>query len=201
MMTDKNQPTDTSLKMIRDDFMNVPVFSLPDNYRFRTYREGDENTWTDIQLAADPYNDITPELFESEFGDGREVLGDRMLFVETHTGEPAGTITAWREKLRDRSDDRGIIHWVAVLPEHQGKGIAKAMMTRAMSTLAQYHERAILGTSSGRPAAVKIYLDFGFRPDEREAHNPEIVAAWQQLYAHLQHPLIASFLDTQVNSI
>ena len=69
------------------------------------------------------------------------------------------------------------------------------MMTHAMQILAQHHMRATLGTSSGRPWAVKVYLDFGFTPDVTELTNPKIQAAWQKVQAVIQHPQLAALLD------
>ena len=46
-----------------------------------------------------------------------------------------------------------------------GEGLRKPMMTRAMQRLAESHPNAMLGTSTGRIWALKVYLDFGFYPD------------------------------------
>lgn len=187
--------TNASLQMIRDDVAAFPLHELPDGYCFRRYGEGDEVTWTQLQAAAEPYIDVTPELFVREFGADRDALADRMFFVETVDGEPAASITAWWERDRHNPEERGRIHWVVVHPEHQRRGLTKPMMTRAMQRLALNHPSAMLGTSAARTWALKVYLDFGFRPDPAELESkPEVAAAWRDVQQRLDHPLLAQSL-------
>src|SRR4051794_853834 len=162
--------------MLRDDLNDFPIYQLPSGYRFRTFQEGDDATWTDLHLSAEPYIHVTPELFAREYDANRDVLPDRMFFVETDEGEVAGSISAWWDRDRYNPNERGRIHWVIVHANHQGRGLAKPMMTRAMQRLAASHSSALLGTSSGRIRAVKVYLDFGFYPDPDEMEaKPEVV--------------------------
>jgi GNAT superfamily N-acetyltransferase len=73
-----------------------------------------------------------------------------------------GGVSSWLP----RAQRWGRIHWVAVVPEHRGRGLCKAMMTVAMDRLrALGHRRAMLRTETPRLAAIKTYLDFGFVPD------------------------------------
>lgn len=194
-MTD-SQARNTDVRMIRDDVADYPVFDLPAGYRFRTYRDGDEVTWTELQAAAEPFITVAPELFVREFGEHRDALPDRMFFVETEAGEPAGSITAWWERDRYNPSEPGRIHWVVVHPSHQRRGLTKPMMTHAMSRLARNHPRAMLGTSTGRLWAIKVYLDFGFYPDPSERKSkPEVDAAWREVQQRLNHPLLARHLQ------
>lgn len=191
-----SEQKNVEVTMVRDNFTDVPQVELPAGYRFRMYHEGDDQTWTDLHLAAEPFVNVTPELFEKQFAPGMDLLSQRMFFIETDDGVPAGSITAWWEKERDRPGERGRIHWVVVHPDHQGKRISKAMMTLAMARLSDYYDQAMLGTSSGRPIAIKVYLDFGFRPDENESTNEEIVQAWRELNEQLHHPTLDSYLSS-----
>ncbi|GAB3422831.1 GNAT family N-acetyltransferase [Flindersiella endophytica] len=187
--------TNASVLMVRDDVAGFPLHELPAGYRFRLYREGDDVTWTELQLAAEPYVEVTPALFVREFGADRDALTDRMFFVETVDGEPAASITAWWERDRHSPTERGRIHWVVVHPDHQRRGLTKPMMTRAMQRLARSHSSAMLGTSAGRTWALKVYLDFGFYPDPAELEaKPEVAAAWRDVQERLDHPLLARSL-------
>jgi GNAT superfamily N-acetyltransferase len=187
--------TNVDVHMIRPNMADVPQFALPAGYRFRMYRAGDDETWTYLQSAAEPYLDVTPELFVREYGKHLDALPDRMFFVETEAGEPAASISAWWERERDNPDEAGRIHWVVVHPDHQRRGLTKPMMTRAMARLAESHPRAMLGTSTGRMWAIKVYLDFGFVPDPAEiAEKPQVALGWRLLQARLPHPLLAESL-------
>lgn len=189
--------TNVGFHMVRDDMSNIPIYELPAGYRFRMYREHDDITWTKLQMAAEPYIRVTPELFEREYSLDLDVLPDRMFFVETESGEAAGSISAWWDRRRNNPNERGRIHWVLVHPDHQRRGLTKPMMTRAMQRLAASHPGAVLGTSADRIWAVKVYLDFGFYPDPEElATKPEVAAAWQRVQARLNHPLLAKSLGS-----
>ena len=181
--------------MIRDGVADFPLHDLPAGYRFRTYGEGDDRVWTNLHLAAEPYIKVTPDLFINEFHADRDALTDRMFFVETSEGEPAASISAWWERDRYNPTERGRIHWVVVHPDHQRRGITKPMMTRAMQRLALSHRKAMLGTSSGRTWALKVYLDFGFYPDPVELESkPDVAAGWRGVQECLNHPLLAENL-------
>lgn len=193
----RTESANVSLHMVREEMENLPEYSLPPGYRFRPYREGDAATWTAIQRAAEPFFAIEDDLFERQYGPMADALPERMVFVETSEGEAVASISAWWETSRDNPNDRGRIHWVVVHPAHQRRGITKPMMTWAMKRLAQDHTAAMLGTSSGRIWAIKVYLDFGFHPDPQEmAAKPEVAAAWRELQAQLCHPLLAQWVDS-----
>jgi GNAT superfamily N-acetyltransferase len=184
---------DYSFTMLRGDLAAIPQYTLPAEYRFRLYQPGDGAAWRALHLAAEPFITVTEDFFEREFGDHVDALPDRMFFVEAADGTIAGTITAWWEQVRENPGGRGRIHWVAVHPAHQRRGLTKSMMTVAMERLAQSHTSALLGTSSGRPWAVKVYLDFGFRPEPSELADPQVYAAWTAVQSVLHHPALTSF--------
>ncbi len=93
-----------------------------------------------------------------------------MWFVETDAGQSIASISAWWENEPPTPQDLGRIHWVVVHPEYQGRGLG--MMTKAMTRLSESHPGAVLGTSSGRVWAMKVYLDFGFHSGARKAWDP-----------------------------
>lgn len=59
---------------------------------------------------------------------------------------------------------RGYLGPAATLPEHQGKGLAKALTARAMNFLRERgFEQISLYTWEGNPAALKVTYSLGFR--------------------------------------
>ena len=185
---------DIAFTMICPSLENFPRYALPSGYHFRAYQPGDERIWTEIQVAAEPFIKFDDAMFSKEFGDRLAALPDRMFFVETDTGRAVGSITAWWDTDWRSSGDWGRIHWVVVHPAYQRRGLTKPMMTHAMQRLAQSHQRATLGTSSGRPWAVKVYLDFGFIPNPAELDDSNITRAWQQVQTVIQHPVLAELV-------
>lgn len=171
--------------MHRPHLEAIPAFHLPPGYAFRPWRAGDIPAWITIQDAADQYNDISRETFRREFDDREDLMADRSWFVVSPEGTDVGSITAWWRQTPQ--GPQGLIHWVAVLPEHQGKGIGKAMMTKAMLRLREEYRDAYLNTSSARLPAIKLYLDFGFVPD---MERKDAVEGWADVRKHLKHPAL-----------
>ena len=175
-----------SVRMIRDNMENIPQFAIPEGFAIRNYRRDEGYIWTRIQKAAEPYIDIDDELFDREFKRDLPAMEDRSFYLTTDAGEEIGTITAWWQPDIN-GKVWGQIHWVAVHPDYQGRGLSKPMMSVAMTRLRQSHERCFLGTSTGRMAAIKVYLDFGFIPDLSVENSRE---AWTEVASILEHPIL-----------
>lgn len=174
MTVEKNIP----LKMIRENLEDVPQFALPEGFSLRWFKQGDEKTWCAIQSAADKFNDITAELFAKQFGNDAQLLEQRQCYLLDTRGNAIGTATAW---FNDNFEGArvGRVHWVAILPEHQGKGLSKPLMTAICRRLKEFgHTRTYLSTSSARIPAIKLYLKFVFTPLIR---NTDDEAVWREL--------------------
>ena len=90
------------------------------------------------------------------------------MFVVNEAGEKVATATAYYDiRGIDQSGD-GWLHWVAVRREEQGKGLSKPMISHViqiMKGLGQTHAK--IPTQTTTWLAVKVYLDLGFRPIEK----------------------------------
>ena len=99
-----------------------------------------------------------------EFRENLPLTRERMLFVRDGAGDAVATATLWQSEWEGESLAR--IHWVGVLPAHEGKGIAKAMLSRLFC---RYDElgltgRVFLVTQSWSYPAIHIYQTYGFAP-------------------------------------
>ena len=171
--------------MIHDSLADVVATPLPDGLIVRPFETGDAARWLAIQSSTGIYDAIPGDLFEREFGDRPDGLPGRQLFARDTGGVDVATATAWYPEA-DRSADMGRIHWVAVCPEVQRRGIGRALTGIALERLrALGYRRAYLTTGAGNAAAVALYLDVGFRPEpRRDAERP----AWQALAKRLGLP-------------
>jgi GNAT superfamily N-acetyltransferase len=142
--------------------------------------------WLDIQRDAEPYFPVPDDLFAREFGRDPQATQWRSFLMVDAKGVAVGTISAWYNRDR-RGLDYGMIHWVAVRPAYQGLGLGKAGLAYALQQLAQWHERASLGTQSKRLPAIRMYLNFGFLPD---LEAPGASVGWREVKAHLVHPAL-----------
>ena len=168
--------------MVRENRAPFRRFALPAGYSFRWYQAGDEAIWHSIQRAADRLQEIPQSLFAATFGDAPEELPRRQCFLLNPEGDPIGTATAWFGDER-RGRDWGRLHWVAIVPEWQGKGLARPLLSHVCERLRELHpDRAYLRTAAERLLAIRLYLDFGFQPDITGAED---AGAWSKILKHL----------------
>ena len=171
-----------SVSMVRENLADIPFHPVPAGYEIQPYRQGDEQAWVAIEAAADRYNSITPDLFVREFGNDAAILSQRQLFLRTSDGAPIGTSTAWFDPNHN-GRPFGRIHWVAIVPEFQGRGLSKCLLSRTCLLLRELgHNNAYLVTSTARLPAIKLYRSFGFLP---EIHNAADQATWTEMKTHM----------------
>ncbi len=164
--------------MIREHLERIPQFALPSSFSIRWYQSGDAQAWVKIQQQADQYHSITPALFEREFGHNDAVLQDRQCFLCDASGQAIGTATAWFND-NYRGKPYGRVHWVALVPAMQGKGLAKPLLSAVCSRLRELnHTRAYLVTETARIPAINLYLKFGFVPEIKSAND---LSAWREV--------------------
>ena len=173
--------------MIREGLEAFPRLALPEGFTMRAFRIGDRKTWVDLHLEAEPYVTVTGELFDHEFGRDLPAMPRRCCFLLSPTQREIGTVTGWYHRSY-RGRRWGRIHWVAIVPEFQGRGLSKPMMSFAMDRLRSLrHRRAMLSTQTQRIPAIKTYLDFGFLPDMT---IPGARRAWSLVRSRLAHPVL-----------
>jgi GNAT superfamily N-acetyltransferase len=179
---DQNVP----LTMVRNTLDDIPEFPLPARFSLRWFVPGDEQAWVNINASADRYNDISPGLFSQEFGFAREQLPQRMCFLCAPDVSAVGTAAAWFSTDSDWGA-YGRIHWLALAPEFQGKGLSKPLMTTVCTRLRELgHTQAYLKTSSARIPAINLYLRFGFAPyfaTKEDYHH------WKMLFPGLKYTI------------
>ena len=150
--------------MLRPHLSDLPPIELPEGFRIRTFREGDIANWSRIETSVDefPTQEHAENYFEREFGPQIELMSNRSFMLETSAGKAIGTTTAWMGAFQ--GETMGKIHWVAIDPAYQGKGLARPLLATAMHRLAQDHQRAFLETQTTSYRAVGLYLKYGFAP-------------------------------------
>lgn len=174
-----------TLCMIRRDLEGIPEYPLPPGFSLRRYRPGDEAEWVRVQTLAERYVQISLDLFRREFGTDPVPLSERMLFLTDSQGEAIGTATAWFDpSFQGRLFGR--VHWVAVVPQFQGRGLARPLLAGVCQRLRDLgHTNAYLITSSARIPALNLYRKFGFVPEVRNDQERE---AWVALEGQLRYP-------------
>jgi ribosomal protein S18 acetylase RimI-like enzyme len=152
------------LTMVRDHLADLPAFAYPPGYTIRTFRLGDAAQWVRIETLAGEFSSQEEALqhFEEEFGPHLAKVEERCFLLEDSHGTPIGTAMAWDGEFLGAV--RGRVHWVGIVPDYQGRGLAKPLLSTVMQHLARQHTAAYLTTQTTSYRAVNLYLNFGFAP-------------------------------------
>ncbi len=163
-MLDKSLPY-RNIIMKRYRGTAVPTHPLPAGYAFRSYRSGDETAWAEIMVSVGEFD--TREEALKEYRDvylpHPEELACRSLFLVTEHGEPVGTLTNW---WNDSAGGREpSVHWVGVRPDHQGRGLGKALVFEGLARMIALEgdRDFFLHTQTWSHKAVNLYLAAGYR--------------------------------------
>lgn len=175
--------------MEKRDTAAYPRFELPKGYRFSAFEPGFEARWARLQHLVGHVDSLqeAEEVFQSGFllGCGTdwaqprpperrdipaeafpcyEEMRRRLLFVTDAAGDVVGTGVLWPG--RHFGIERQRLHWVAVHPDHQGRGIAKALVTRLLDLYNElgYAGYVYLTSQTWSYRALSVYGKFGFRP-------------------------------------
>lgn len=153
---------DTSI-YLQHDLEEIPDFKLPEGFKFVCYRKGYEEQWARILVETGEFageNDALKR-FGKEFSSKKD-LDRYMFFIEKEDGELVATATAWRGMINETLVGR--VHWVDILPEHQGFGLGRPLISACMKMIRENHESAYLKTDHRREAAIRLFLKMGWRP-------------------------------------
>ncbi len=188
--------SDFPLIMVREDMENIPSYILPPGFYVRKFCIGEEKRWAEVELAAGEFESVEAALsrFMSEFGALLEEMQNRCFFlIDEESERVIGTATAWYD-LKFRGEEWGRVHWVAIIPEFQGRKLAKPLMSVIMHRLRQSYNKAYLKTHTKCLKAINMYLDFGFKPSPE---YPTCEEAWRQIAVLIDHPALDEFCRFQ----
>ena len=178
--------------MLRGDITGMKEIPLPAGYHYEMYRPGDRDAWIEIEKSAKEFDTREQGLdaWKRYYADHTDELPGRMVFVVNEAGEKVATATAFYDiRGIDQSAD-GWLHWVAVRREDQGKGLSKPLISHViqiMKALGQTHCK--IPTQTTTWVAVKVYLDLGFRPIEKNLVNSR--DGWRIIKRLTDHPALS----------
>jgi ribosomal protein S18 acetylase RimI-like enzyme len=175
--------------MEKCDTEYYPKFDLPKGYSFAKYKRGYEKQWAKLQYEVEETDTLEEaELaFKSEFLDGKSMdwinkknnhsetnniedsllyaqMCERMTFIVDDRDKVVGTGCVWGGKMFGKELQR--LHWIAVSPKHQGKGLAKALVSKLLDIYNElgYSGYIHLTSQTWSYKALNIYIKFGFKP-------------------------------------
>ena len=173
---------------------NLPDRPLPPGYSFITYAPGDRENWIAIERSARELVSYEQglEVWDRYYGAYEALLPGRMFFVLNPAGEKVATATAFFDIRREDDGVNGMLHWVAVRRDEQGRGLSKPLILKALHRMKELgYTRAVIPTQTTTWLACKVYLDLGFRPIPRNAERNR--TGWRIVRTLTEHPALAGF--------
>lgn len=158
------------LVMMKESLDDLPPVTLPEGYVLAHFLPGEEAGWELVMSEAFGEKD-PPWSFAATMGRDAACCPERVLFIKQQ-GEAVATASAWYRP--DWGLDTGYVHYVGGRPGHAGKKLGLLVSLAVLHRFVyEGRTRAVLQTDDFRVAAVKTYLQLGFRPwlveeDQRE---------------------------------
>ena len=200
LLFDNHDPRIPYFELVLErELADLPEIPLPEEYHLETYVPGDRDAWIRIEQSAKEFSSPAEgEQAWSRYYEGHEKeLPGRMYFAVNSRGEKVATATAYYDIRKEDDGVNGMLHWVAVRREDQGRGLSKPLIAYVLKRMkALGYRRAAVPTQTTTWLACKVYLDLGFRPIPRNAERNR--EGWEIVKALTHHPALRSFAETDV---
>lgn len=165
------------LEMVRTAGNLPSVGPLPPGYVMRQYRESDRASYW--RLFREVFN--LPSKLE-DLRSASVANGFHVIESEASGDVVASAVAA--EYVRAGHAEPGSLQWVMADPLHAGKGIGKAAVAAATTTLSNSgYKRAYLSTDDWRLPAIHVYLEQGWQP---HIYAPDMESRWLDVYKQLR---------------
>lgn len=157
----------------------LPPVVLPVGYHLRRFGRGDEQAWIEVLNGSQALGEWDLEKARRSFTGERARVVPEGIHLVFDGSQPVATAC-----LTEHDDfEEAELGWVAVSPEHRGKGLGFQV---CLATLHYMRHRAygaaVLFTDDHRLPALKTYLRLGFRPWLTHESHAE---RWQRVLARL----------------
>ncbi len=192
-MTEEKKRSDIPVHMEIASLAEIPHYELPAGYRMRTMLPEEAPRWTEVQRAAETVLTIEDDLFMGQFGADVPAIEQRCFLLIDEHNQPVGTISAWySENYKGTGQNWGRLHWFAIKPSHQHRGLARPMISYVMEKFAAWgHPVGLAGdldlADSRAEALSRFRLRTGF--DGTGARD-----SWARVREHLAHPALVDAL-------
>ncbi|MBE3071231.1 MAG: GNAT family N-acetyltransferase [Planctomycetes bacterium] len=151
-------------------------------YALRQFRPGDEEPWRALLDTCFPDAGWTLHRLHEVFLDPPLWNPERVVFA-CRSEAPVACCAAWHEPWC--SPETGMIHWVAVHPDHLRRGLGASVVAESIESMRPlgYRDAALI-TQVWRVPAIRLYQRLGFAPDMQAADD--MPCRWAQAEANLR---------------
>lgn len=162
-MLDKSLPYKRIVMALAPGAQPAPP-ALPAGYTLRLYRPGDEAAWAETEASVLEFASPAAALdyFKAEYLPQPQQLARGLVFACDAAGTPVANASAWPLKADPAVPT---LHWVAVRPGQQGKGLGRAVVQQAvMAGQRQWPGKTmLLQTQTWSHVAVRLYHSLGWQ--------------------------------------
>jgi len=120
--------------------------------------------WSRIETSVLEFDSeyLAESYFEKSYLPHVQKLRERCLFILNTEGVPVATANAWYSD--SELGHQAVLHWVAVCPEYQGKGLGKAIVKKALRVFQclEPGNPIWLSTQTWSHVAICLYHSLGF---------------------------------------
>lgn len=154
----------------------VPAPELPSGYRFATYVPGRCAEWARVETRVGefPSTEAAVEYFRLVFLADPDRARENVHFVVNPVGVAVATASGWFG-YSSHGTRVPILHWVAVDPAEQGRGIGRAVCAQALRCLQERGQGVWLTTQTWSHVALGLYHSLGFQLSTDEAFRYDTV--------------------------
>ncbi|NLD86775.1 MAG: GNAT family N-acetyltransferase [Clostridiales bacterium] len=195
-MLDKTIPYSNILMVCPyEKVKDMEPYTLPEGFQYVMADITDTDNWSEIEFSVDEFDTLSDakEYFKKYYLADEDRLRQRCCFIMTDEGEYVATASAIM--LPDMTGTYATLDWVAVKPEYQGRGLGKAIVSKALSLYKNLApgKDVLLHTQTWSHRAVKIYRSFGFcmtRTFKSEQHKNDYEKSLELLRLRLPGEIV-----------
>lgn len=146
---------------------------LPSGFSVRFYEKGDEQAWTDIQVAVleFPNHEEALKCYDYYWQYMEELKKRQLFIIENTTEKPVATANAWWTEVDGQK--AGVVFGLSCYPEYQSKGLGRIAAAYMMDCFYRLMPGCPvwLDTQTWSYKAIGIYMDIGFIPMKTATYN------------------------------
>ncbi|MGI6255885.1 MAG: GNAT family N-acetyltransferase [Acutalibacter sp.] len=131
---------------------------MPSGYFLRKCRREEVETWIALNSQEISQRPFLWEYYRRVYGKAEEVFFQKCTFVCDENDRPVGTCFLWKAYGKITT-----LHWLKVLPQLEGLGLGRGLLSHVLGEAAQEEYPIYLHTHPGCFRAVHLYQEFGFQ--------------------------------------
>lgn len=183
--------------ILRCDKIHTHSVSLPGNYHFKMYDDGDEKHWAELECEIGDFSFVeeAETYFRRNYCKQIDELKKRCVFVVDDKGNVVGSCIAWHD-LKDKATVASL-HWLVVSPKHQGKHIGLALCQKVMEIFKKSGEFPVyIHTQPWSYKAIFLYTKLGFKIQKTDTFSH-----YENQYDKALETLKSILTERQVNQL